>query len=316
MNGLGTIVNVLAIIVAGGIGAMLRGKLKVQFQEILLQVVGLFVLGMGIFGVWDSFFVMDGKELETTGTLLVLFALPVGALFGEAFQIDRAVDKLGHALRRISEKESEKGGTQKAGAQKSTAKGPVDRKNAIRNAKAAAAGKPITVDGDGGGAVRRRVTIFKRIAGSPTYELPNLRTGHLFVDGFSLAAVICAFSHLAFTGAIADGLQGDTKTLFTKAAVDAVLIFALAMVYGSGVTYAAVPVLVVEGIMTIIAMLWDDLLTQTLTSQLALIASIITLGVGFNLCFGKKWKVINLAPALLISPIYGLVMMLVEKIEG
>ncbi len=310
MSGLGTVVNVLAIIVAGGIGVMFRGKLKVPYQRLLLQAIGLFAVLLGVRGLWDSLFVMGESQLETTGTLLILFALPVGWLFGEVFRLDRAIDRLGECFRRFSEKTGQ--AKPQDGSKDKPAPHTADRRAAIKSAKAAAAGKPIdqlpkhTSDFDTAGKKRR-------LSDLPTYDLPNPRSGSLFADGFALATLLCAISAMGLRGAVTDGLHGDPKELFIKAIIDAVLVFALAAVYGSGATFGAVSVLVAEGLMTLLSLTVGDLLTPTLISHLCIVAAIITLGTGIGLCLGKRWKVINLLPAILISPLFGLIMMLIEK---
>ncbi len=324
MKGIGTLVDVLAIVVGGGLGVMFRGKLRARYQEIILQGVGLAALMLGVMGFWDGFFVMDNKQLEVTGSALVVFALLVGTVFGEAFRLDRAVDRLGHVFRRLSERDSArqaaktagsgkgaKGAGAKGAAAKSASREQAHRqREAIRRAKAAAAGESVEDE------PAKKPGLLERLEALPTYDLATTRSGSLFVDGFAIATVLCAFSAMAFTGSVAEGLEGAQNPLFIKAAIDAVLVFALATVYGSGPTCAALPVLLVQGLMTVIAVLWGELLTPTLVRQLSLIASVMMLGMGINLCFGRRWRIINILPALLVSPIYGLVLMAVEKFGG
>ncbi len=305
MKGLGTIVNVLAIIVAGGLGVMLRGKLRTRYQEMLLQVVGIGVIVYGGWSLWDGLMVLQTGQLETTGTILVVFSLLVGTVFGAAFAVERGLIVLGRVFCRFSEREEAKENIrqerewkkQAIAAKRSGTAVPSPTTDTPLDPKTGAPKKP-----------KRR-----SIAELPTYDLEETRTGSLYVDGFILATVICAISGMGFSGAMADGLDGSTTTLFIKTAIDAVLVFALATVYGSGVTFAALPVLVVEGLLTIIAILWGDLLTMTLQNQLVLIASVITISAGVNMALGKRLRVANMIPSLLIPPIYGIVMMIVEK---
>lgn len=310
MKGLGTLVNVLAIIVAGGLGVMLRGKLRARYQELLLQVLGLGVVAYGCWGIWDGLMVLQPGQLETTGTLLVIFALLVGTVFGESFAIERGVIALGRCFLRFTEKEEEKEQLRRELEEKKRA---IEARNAAQTAKEPS---PPVVDTVQTPATPAKGAKRPRLAELPTYDLDNPRTGSLFVDGFLAASVICAISALGFRGAIADGFDGATTTLFIKAAIDALLVFALATVYGSGVTFAALPVLVVEGLLTILAIFCGDLITMTLQNQLVLIAGVITVGAGINLAFGKRLRVANVIPALLIPPVYGLVMLLVNKLIG
>ncbi len=320
MKGLGTLVNVLAIIVAGGVGVMLRGKLKTRYQELLLQCVGLAAIVYGAWYLWDGLMILQSGQLETTGTLLVMFALLVGTVFGEAFALERGLIAVGRIFRGFSEKEEEKEQLRRELEEKKKAMQAQKAAQEAQGAVDATAGAlpDAAVKGGSAGQAGKQAEKPKRrtISELPTYDLDKTRTGHLFVDGFLMATLLCAVSGMAFRGAVADGLDGSTTTLFIKAAIDAVLVFALATVYGSGVTFAALPVLLVEGLMTLLSIFVGDLLTMTLMNQLVLIASVMTMATGVNLAFGKKLRVANAIPALLIPPIYGLVMMLVERFIG
>ncbi len=268
MKVLGLIVHVLSIIVAGSIGAMLRGKLRIGYQDILQQVVGIGVLLIGFAGAFDSFFVLQDGQIETTGTLLVLFSLIVGTVFGEAFDVEKALTRLGGCFRRIGEKESAK---EAARAQ--------HKKQA-----------------------------------PPSDKLPTAPSPYRFEDGFVIASVICAVSAMGFVGAVNAGMEGETTTLFIKAALDAAVVLVLAMLYGPGVPFAALPVLLVEGIVILVAVLKGDLLTPTLVDQIALIAAVITMAAGIHLSFGKRLRVANMIPAALIPVLYGLILLITEKL--
>ncbi len=341
MNGLGIVVNALAIAAAGLLGTMVRGKLKVFYQKMILQVIGVAVVVMGALHAWRGLFVMEGVRFETTGTLLVLVALAMGLLFGEAMRVDLLVDKLGEWLRRLCERDTfakgaeatakGKGGAPTKGGkspkashakgQRHTHKGNKDAiklaKKAARAAErgespAAAAEEAVAAGGPEISAAEAKPRR-RKFSELPTYDLEETRTGHLFTDGFSLATLLCVFNALTFSGAIAAGTTGETELLLTKAAIDAVIVLSLSSIYGSGATLAAVPVCLVEGAMAAISAHKPELMTDTLTDHFVLVAAVMTMGAGLSLAFGKRWRVINMAPALLISPIYGLVVLLVEK---
>ena len=89
------LVNAILVIMAACFGSMLYGKIKPRHGDVLLKALGIFVMMMGVSYAWDSFFVLQTGQFETTGTLLVLFSLLLGFLFGEAFSIDRGIARLG-----------------------------------------------------------------------------------------------------------------------------------------------------------------------------------------------------------------------------
>ncbi len=297
MKGLGTIVNVLAIIVAGGVGVMLRGKLKVRFQEIVLQTLGIGVLILGVWGLWDSFFVLKDGVVETEGTLLVLFALLVGTICGEALGIDKLLDKCGGLFKKFSDRDEAREADKRAKAAKAQ-KGKGTRDKSIA--------EPVPAKKSG------RI----RLEELPTYDYTTIRSGSLFVDGFSIATLICAINVMGLTGAISDAADGDPTLLYIKAGIDAVLVLVLATVYGSGATFAAIPVLLLEGGLTLIGIFKSEWLTPAFVGQMGIIMSVVVIAAGINLCFSKRLRAANLLPSLLVVPVYKLIVGIVTKIIG
>ena len=86
--------------------------------------------------------------------------------------------------------------------------------------------------------------------------------------------------------------------------------------FGSGVTFAAVSVLVVEVILLIAGALFGDLITFTLMNHLRLIGAVILITAGLALGGGKKVRAPRLVPAYLIPVIYGLTMLLATSAMG
>ena len=107
------IINILFILTAAGFGTMLHRKLSSRYRDIAALCLGGFLLLTGVSQLWDHFFVLDNGQLETTGTMLVVVALPLGYLFGEALLLDKGLAKLGQLLRRLfigdSSAEADKG---------------------------------------------------------------------------------------------------------------------------------------------------------------------------------------------------------------
>ncbi len=292
MKGIGTIVNVLAIVAGGGFGLLLKGKVPVRIQRLFVQFTGIIALFLGARSLLGSWFMKGVPGKEVSGTMLVIFSLFLGGLLGEAFRLDRLLDKLGGAICRMDKQAGPVPGT--SGKAMSAAD---KRKASVRRAREAQpAGTNDAAYDDG------------------ALPLSETRTGNRFIDGFAIATVLCGFSCLSFPGAITEGLTGDTKELFIKAAIDAVMILLLASVYGIGAGLGSAAVWMVQGAMTFIATQWSDKMTPTLIAHLTIIASVMTLGIGINLCFGKRLRVINLAPALLISPLYSVIIKYIDKL--
>lgn len=100
MIGLGTIVNSAAVIAGGLLGLILKNGLKQRFQDTLMQALGLCVIFIGIAGVLQEMFVISGSELETRGTMKMVISLVLGALLGEAVNINKHTETFGEWLKK------------------------------------------------------------------------------------------------------------------------------------------------------------------------------------------------------------------------
>ena len=64
---------------------------------------------------------------------------------------------------------------------------------------------------------------------------------------------------------------------------------------------SAIPVVLFEGSITLLSRLIAPIMTETASAYLSLIGSIIIFCVGLNLVFGKKVRVANMLPAVILA---------------
>lgn len=95
---LGTIVNVIAIVVGGMLGILFRKFIKKELLEAVLKVVGMVVLVFGLIGVLQSMIHIEGGLLKSEGELLLLVCLAVGTALGELLKIDDHLLHFGNNL--------------------------------------------------------------------------------------------------------------------------------------------------------------------------------------------------------------------------
>lgn len=100
MIGLGTIVNTLAIIVGGIIGLIIKDGLKSRFQKTLMNALGLATIFIGAAGAMSGMLKVNGQQLETQGTMLLIFSLVIDGLIGEFLNIEDKLEKLGEWLKK------------------------------------------------------------------------------------------------------------------------------------------------------------------------------------------------------------------------
>lgn len=136
-------------------------------------------------------------------------------------------------------------------------------------------------------------------------EWLKIKTGNAkdqkFVEGFVTASLTVCIGAMAIVGSIQDGIYGDYSILATKAVLDLIIVMVMTCSFGKGCAFSALPVAVLQGGMTGLARLIEPVMTGEALSNLSLIGSILIFCVGLNLVWGKKIRVANLLPALVIA---------------
>ena len=134
------------------------------------------------------------------------------------------------------------------------------------------------------------------------------RTGNAedagFVQAFVTASLTVCIGAMAVVGSIEDGAAGDHSILFAKAVLDLIIIMVMAASLGKGCIFSAVPVGIFQGTITALAVLIRPFITQTAMGNLSLVGSVLIFCVCVNLFWGKKIRVANLLPALVIAVIW------------
>ena len=70
---------------------------------------------------------------------------------------------------------------------------------------------------------------------------------------------------------------------------------------GKGCVFSAIPVALLQGSVTALAGLLRPVMTEQAQANLSLVGSILIFCVGVNLVWGKKIRVANLLPAVILS---------------
>ena len=102
MIGLGTLINVAAIVVGGGIGLAGGKRLSSRAQQTLIRGMAVCVLFVAIGGVMEEMLVVENGALRTRGTLMLVVSIALGGLMGELLDLDRRLEGFGRWLREKS----------------------------------------------------------------------------------------------------------------------------------------------------------------------------------------------------------------------
>ena len=99
MFGLGTIINCSAIIIAGIAGMVFGNHLKESMQDTLMKADGVAVIFIGIAGASSKMLVIKGGTIDTTGTMMMIISLSLGAIVGEMLDLDGKMIHFGEWLK-------------------------------------------------------------------------------------------------------------------------------------------------------------------------------------------------------------------------
>ncbi len=232
MIGLGTIINVAAI-VAGGICGLLFGKLlKEKLQDALVKALGVATIFLGIGGCMEKMLKASADgNLSSVGSMMMILSLVLGTLIGELLDIEGLLVKFGAWLRKKTGSEGEKG----------------------------------------------------------------------FIDGFVTTSLTICIGAMAIIGSIEDGINGNYSILAAKAVLDLTIVMIFAASMGKGCIFAAIPVAVLQGTITVLAKLIAPAMTEHALSNVSYVGNILIFLVGLNLIRDKKIRVANMLPAVILA---------------
>ena len=233
MAGLGTIINTAAILAGGVMGSLFGRFLTEQAQDTLTKVCGVSTLFIAVSGVLEGMLRIEGDGVVSSGAMLIIGCLAIGALIGEILNIEEGFERFGQWLKIKTGNARDKG----------------------------------------------------------------------FVDAFVTASLTVCIGAMAIVGAIEDGIKGDYSILATKAILDLIIIMVMTSSMGRGCVFSAIPVAILQGGITALAGLVEPVMTDAALSNLSLVGNVLIFCVGINLVWGKKIRVANLLPAIVIAVI-------------
>ncbi len=122
-----------------------------------------------------------------------------------------------------------------------------------------------------------------------------------FVNGFLTASLTTCVGAMTIVGSLQDGIAGDWSVLGAKSLLDLVIVAVLTSSLGKGCVFSVIPIFVIEGGLTLLANWIKPLMTELAMSYLSTVGSALIFCVGINLVWGKKVRVANLLPAVLLA---------------
>ena len=234
MIGMGTLINAACVLLGGALGFLFGKALKQRYQDIMVAGCGLSTIFIGASGALKYMLVIADGSLATSGEMMLVISMCLGALIGEVLNIEHHIERFGEWLRLQSHSERD----------------------------------------------------------------PR------FIEGFTSASFTLCIGAMAIIGPMNDALYHDYTLLVTKGILDAIIVMALTSSLGKGAVFSVIPLVLWQGLMTLLATLIGPLMTEAELANLSLVGSVLIFCVGINLVFGKKVKVANFLPALVIAVVW------------
>jgi uncharacterized membrane protein YqgA involved in biofilm formation len=123
-----------------------------------------------------------------------------------------------------------------------------------------------------------------------------------FTEGLITAFLLYCVGAMAVIGPIEEGMSGQTSDLLlAKAMMDGFSSIMFASAFGWGVLFSAFPVLIFQGLLTLLAMWLGNFLPQEAVAEVSAVGGVILIGLGLQIMEVKTVKVANMLPALAIA---------------
>ena len=230
--GLGTVINVVAIVLGGILGLLFGQRIPERHRDALSKACGIAVLFIGIAGALKGMLSVDAHgAILSSGDFLLVGCVTLGALLGECINLEDALERFGEWLKKKTKSDKD------------------------------------------------------------TH----------FIDGFLTASFTVCIGAMAIVGAINDGIYGDYSILLTKSILDFIIIIVFAASLGKGAIFSAIPVAILQGGVTALSRLILPILSDAALQNLSTVGNILIFCVGINLVWGKKIRVANLLPAIILA---------------
>ncbi|REE89090.1 hypothetical protein A8990_107188 [Paenibacillus taihuensis] len=124
-------------------------------------------------------------------------------------------------------------------------------------------------------------------------------------EGFVTTTLVFCIGAMAVLGSIESGLHDNHNILYTKSILDGFLALLFASTLGIGVLFSSLPILIYEGLLSVLASMITTWIGQTMLDAMIVevtsIGGILIMGIGINILNVMRIKVANLLPAILIG---------------
>jgi uncharacterized protein len=259
----GTLLNAGALAAGAMAGALVGDRLPTRVRTTVTDVLGLFVVVLGMADALETFGPVLSDRLGRGAVLAVLGSLLLGGLVGELLDVESWLTRVGERLRDAVLREPE----------------PEPEREPVGGQRPSAG---------------REVSVGAHAAHDPR---------HRFVEGFVVTTLLVCVGPLAVLGPLESGLTGSIQLLSVKSVLDGFAALAFASALGLGVAFAAVPLLLYQGALTLAAAALGPYVTDPMVAAITSVGGFLVIGIGLRLLEVRAVRVANLLPALVLAPL-------------
>ncbi|SDB89250.1 DUF554 domain-containing protein [Williamwhitmania taraxaci] len=119
-----------------------------------------------------------------------------------------------------------------------------------------------------------------------------------FTEGLVTAFLMFCMGSMTILGSLEEGMGNYPRLLMAKSLMDGISAIALTAAFGSGVIFAAIPLLIYQGALTLLARYFGHALPESIVSEISGVGGVLLIGLGLTILEVKAIKVLNLLPAL------------------
>jgi uncharacterized protein len=142
------------------------------------------------------------------------------------------------------------------------------------------------------------------LEGDATAPGPDLHDPRIrFVEGFVVTSLLVCVGPLAILGPLQDGLTDGFQLLAVKAMLDGFAALAFASALGIGVAFSVLPLLALQGTVTVAAGALQSVMTDPMLAALTATGGFLVMAIGLRLLELRQVRVANLLPALVLAPL-------------
>ena len=122
-----------------------------------------------------------------------------------------------------------------------------------------------------------------------------------FALGFLTSSILFCSGSMSILGSFQAGTQGVYDLIFTKSVIDGFVAIFMSTVYGVGVTFSVISILIYQGTLTILSSFLEPYVSETMLIEVSAVGGATVMMIGVNLLKMAKIKTGDFLPALIFA---------------